>query len=78
MNGRKDFVGVCNVTVLFLLLLAIWFWGISVFAKWRWRYLGGRQTRQSDVLSDWAVQLFLKGTGLLLRGLVFLSSQWYS
>jgi len=55
-----------------LLLSAVWFWAVFAFARWRCGVLTDGQERCPSVLNDWAVQLFLKGSGLVLLLLILL------
>jgi len=63
------------MTLLLLLLSIAWFWAIFSFARWRWISLEKEQGKHANVLNDWAVQLMMKGTGLLLLVLLVLAAK---
>ncbi|MEW6358479.1 MAG: hypothetical protein AB1696_19250 [Planctomycetota bacterium] len=58
------------MVLLLPLLLVAWICAVVAFARWRFLRLAEGAQKCPNVLDDWAMQLFFKGTGLFLLGLI--------
>jgi hypothetical protein len=60
--------------LIIAILAALWCWSIVTFTRWRVLYKDRKGGETDNPMSDWAIQLFVRGTALaFLIVILFLS-----
>jgi hypothetical protein len=46
------------------LVAGLWFWSMQAFTRWRVLYVERKGGEMDNPMSDWAIQIFVRGTAL--------------